>query len=140
MELLKKHKLLLDKNPKAVIPPAELKEVTMIETLLPTHALIVFRQLVMKEVILIQHKAQQEKEKSKPTKRVSTFFKNHFGSHKKDYDVDDDDDISIQAVCCCVTLLVCGVCWCCSDILFCVNSYSMNWKMSCSRHRWILTL
>jgi hypothetical protein len=106
MELLKKHKLILDKNPKSVIEPTEIKEIEVIECILPLHALIVFRQLVVKEVILLQHKAQQEKEKAKPTRRVSKFFKSHFGSKKKGGHEDgeeqqgegDEEDISVQAV------------------------------------------
>lgn len=96
MQLLMSHKQLLDKNSKAVISPSELQEIATIEALLPLHALVVFRQLVMKSFILLQHKAQQEKEKAKPTTKMSNFFKSHFG--KKDYEVDDEDDISVQAV------------------------------------------
>lgn len=109
MELLKKHKLLHDKNPKAVMDTTEMNEIAVIESLLPLHALIVFRQLVIKEVILLQHRTQQEKQKAKPTRRMSSFFKSHFGSSKKksfggkdeekeEVSVADEDDISVQAV------------------------------------------
>jgi hypothetical protein len=109
MELLKKHKLMRDKNPKAVIDPAELTKIDMIEALLPLHALIVFRQLAVKEVILLQHKAHQEKEKAKPMRRVSTFLSSHFGSKKKvsgdekdkegdEGDGSGEDDISVHEV------------------------------------------
>ena len=109
MELLKKHKLLQDKKSKVLLDPKEVNEIAVIEALLPLQALIVFRQLVMKEVILLQHRAQQEKDKAKPTRRVSTFFKNRFGSKKKDMgkeeggenatgQEEDEEDISIQTV------------------------------------------
>jgi hypothetical protein len=102
MELLKRHKLIHDKNPKAILDATEVKEIEEIEDLLPLHALIVFRQLVMKEVIILQHKAQQEKEKSKTTTKVSTFFKSRFGSKKRGSVTEsgshDDEDISLQEV------------------------------------------
>lgn len=106
MELLKKHRLALQKNSKASIDSRELDEITVMEALLPLQALVVFRQLVAKEVILLQHRGQLEKEKSKTTRRMSSFFKSHFGAKKKvsgdeveDHGGDEEEeDISIQVV------------------------------------------
>ena len=101
MELLKKHKLALSKNPKAVVDRVEQNEIDVIESLLPIHALIVFRQLVSKEVILEQHKQNQEKLKGSTKRRVSTFFKSAFSSRKVNEDDDDhgdEEDITLQAV------------------------------------------
>ena len=132
MELLKKHKLALEKNSKAVLDSTEVEEIEKIEVILPLHALIVYRQLVAKDLALLHHQMNQDKEKSKTSKKVSNFFRNHFGSKKKSEEDEslDEHDISLQTV---SKLSVCR-----NVILFFKNSCSTNLKMSCNLLTWML--